>query len=165
MPSWNSSHRLWTEDSVQEIEVEIGGRKFAVTCHEGEDEALRKAAVRLDREAEALVDAMGRIPESRMLLLAGLMLADKVIACEETSGQLAEDAVQDAKQRADLAMSQLRTTSEELTRAKVRIADLQTQLDAERKRTGEAGQTEGSAAAALERTVELLEKAADTARR
>ena len=150
---------------MREIELEIGGRRFDVACREGEEEALRTAADRLDRETAALVEAMGRIPENRMLLLAGLMLADKVIACENTAGKLAEDAVRDAKQRADTASSQLRATSEELTRAKVRIADMQTQLDAGRKQAGEAGQPNGPVIDALERTVELLEKAADAARR
>ena len=37
----------------------------------------------LDAEAQVLVDQIGRIPEPRMLLMAGLMLADKTAGLEE----------------------------------------------------------------------------------
>jgi cell division protein ZapA len=37
----------------------------------------------LNAEAEPLVQQMGRIPEARMLLMAGLMLADKTAAVED----------------------------------------------------------------------------------
>ena len=44
---------------------------------------LRAAAALLDAEAQPLVAQMGRLPEARMLLMAGLMLADKVAAHED----------------------------------------------------------------------------------
>ncbi len=37
----------------------------------------------LDTEAQPLVTQMGRLPEARMLLMAGLMLADHTAAVED----------------------------------------------------------------------------------
>ena len=37
----------------------------------------------LDTEAQTLLSQIGRIPESRMLLMAGLMLADKTAGVED----------------------------------------------------------------------------------
>lgn len=62
---------------MPEVEVEIGGRKFEVACQTGEEHYLRAAAKLLDEEAQVLSAQIGRIPEPRMLLMAGLMLADK----------------------------------------------------------------------------------------
>jgi len=62
---------------VPEVNVTIGGRTFEVACQEGEQPYVEAAAAMLDEEATVLVDQMGRVPEARMLLLAGLMLADK----------------------------------------------------------------------------------------
>lgn len=68
---------------MPELTITIGGRAFPVACQEGEEHFLRAAAALLDAEAQPLVAQMGRLPEARMLLMAGLMLADKVAAHED----------------------------------------------------------------------------------
>ena len=62
---------------MPEVEVEIGGRRFTVACQPGEEDYLITAASVLDTEASAIGEQIGRLSESRMLLMAGLMLADK----------------------------------------------------------------------------------------
>ncbi len=73
---------------MPDIEITIGGRNFTVSCQPGEEHFLRGAAGMLDTEAAPLVAQMGRLPESRMLLMAGLMLADKTAAIEDENRQL-----------------------------------------------------------------------------
>jgi cell division protein ZapA len=65
------------------VEILIGGRSFEVACQEGEEPYLAAAAAMLDTEAQALSSQIGRMPEGRMLLMAGLMLADKTAGLEE----------------------------------------------------------------------------------
>ena len=73
---------------MPDIDITIGGRTFQVSCQKGEEHFLRSAAQLLDTEAQPLVTQMGRLPESRMLLMAGLMLADKTAAVEDENRQL-----------------------------------------------------------------------------
>ncbi len=68
---------------MPEAQITIGGRTFEVACQAGEEPYLRSAAGLLDVEASALVSQIGRMPEARMLLMAGLMLADKTAGLEE----------------------------------------------------------------------------------
>ena len=68
---------------MPEIEITVGGRSFEVACQPGEEQFLRAAASVLDREAQPLISQMGRLPEVRMLLMAGLMVADRAAALEE----------------------------------------------------------------------------------
>ncbi|WP_170330547.1 cell division protein ZapA [Ruegeria arenilitoris] len=68
---------------MPEVTIHIGGRGFEVSCQEGEEVFLQSAAKMLDDEAQVLSDQIGRMPESRMLLMAGLMLADKAAASED----------------------------------------------------------------------------------
>lgn len=79
---------------MPEIKISIGGREFDVACQEGEESYLHSAAKMLDDEAQVLADAVGRMPEARMLLMAGLMLADKTASVEdkivEVRAELAE---------------------------------------------------------------------------
>ena len=73
---------------MPDLEVTIGGRNFQVSCQPGEEHFLRAAAKLLDTEAQPLVAQLGRLPEARMLLMAGLMLADKTAAVEDEVRQL-----------------------------------------------------------------------------
>ena len=73
---------------MPDLEITVGGRNFTVSCQPGEEHFLRGAAAMLDAEAAPLVAQMGRLPESRMLLMAGLMLADKTAAVEDENRNL-----------------------------------------------------------------------------
>ncbi|XDA96515.1 cell division protein ZapA [Sulfitobacter sp. LCG007] len=68
---------------MPEVKITIGGRQFEVACQEGEEHYLHTAAKMLDDEAQVLSDQVGRMPEARMLLMAGLMLADKTASVED----------------------------------------------------------------------------------
>jgi cell division protein ZapA len=68
---------------MPEVQIEIGGRIFEVACQDGEQHFLRAAAQMLDEQAKVLIEQAGRIPEARMLLMAGLMLADKTAGLED----------------------------------------------------------------------------------
>jgi len=90
---------------MPQIEIEIGGRSFEVACQEGEEHYLRAAAAMLDEEASVLASQIGRIPEARMLLMAGLMLADKTAGLQDKLRE-AEDKLAER----DAELKQLRDT-------------------------------------------------------
>ncbi len=68
---------------MSEVEIRIGGRPFKVACQPGEEGYLQAAARLLDVEASALVTQLGRMPETQMLLMSALMLADKTAGLED----------------------------------------------------------------------------------
>lgn len=73
---------------MPEVHVSIGGREFEVACQEGEEHYLHTAAKMLDDEAQVLAQQVGRLPETRMLLMAGLMLADKTASVEDRAAEI-----------------------------------------------------------------------------
>lgn len=85
---------------MPEVEISIGGRTFDVACQEGEEHYLLAAARLLDGEAQVLVGQLGRVPEARMLLMAGLMLADKTAGLEDRLRE-AEDKHAELQARID----------------------------------------------------------------
>jgi len=68
---------------MPEVNIDIGGRTFEVSCQDGEEHYLQAAAKMLDEEASVLTAQIGRLPEARMLLMAGLMLADKTAGMQD----------------------------------------------------------------------------------
>ncbi len=81
---------------MPDVDITIGGRVFQVACQPGEEHFLRSAAQMLEAEAAPLVAQMGRLPEARMLLMAGLMLADKTAALEDEVRLLKSQAAEAA---------------------------------------------------------------------
>ena len=86
---------------MPELILEIGGRVFEVACEVGEEFSLERAGRLLDAEANRIGDA-GRQTEKRMLLLAGLMLADTMTVLQEQFRQ-AEDRIRHAEERVRIA--------------------------------------------------------------
>lgn len=109
---------------MAEVKVSIGGREFEVACRDGEEHYLQSAAALLDNEADALNEALGRMPETRMLLMAGLMLADKTASLEDQlkaspSGTEANDGG---------AIKRTRKIEAQLGEAQVELAEVKAEL-------------------------------------
>ncbi|AXQ93014.1 cell division protein ZapA [Cereibacter azotoformans] len=79
---------------MPELSIAIGGKTFEVACQPGEEEFLHAAAAMLDAEAAPVVEQMGRMTDSRMLLMAGLMLADRMAGVDEEIRRLREQVAE-----------------------------------------------------------------------
>ncbi len=130
---------------MPEIVLEIGGRSFALACDAGEEPSLQAAAEMLATEAARLEEAIGRVPESRMLLMAGLMLADRTKEMETTC-QLSE--------------TRLATLESRLRESEAKLAALTLELNT-RPAPEDLFAADGSIAASLETSVARLEAMID----
>lgn len=92
---------------MPEVNVVIGGRTYGVSCNDGEEAQLLDAAKLLNTEAETLQSQIGRAPEARMLLMAGLMLSDRFKEMEWN--------VKSAQERVRSLENQLRTAETRMT--------------------------------------------------
>ena len=98
---------------MPEVAIIIGDKKFTVTCQPGEESALEAAASLLNDEASFLVSEIGQLSEQKLLLMSGLMLADKMTsqseklakaerALEEALGKAKKLELNDASQQAQI---------------------------------------------------------------
>ena len=70
---------------MTELEISIGGRIFSVACDNEEQEKAKEAAALINEEADSIQSQLGRLPESKMLLLSALMIADRLVDVETES--------------------------------------------------------------------------------
>lgn len=68
---------------MAEVDFTIGHKEYRLGAQDGEEKLLQRAAEILDTEARQILEQAGRMPEPRLLLLAGLMLADRFTSMEE----------------------------------------------------------------------------------
>ena len=98
---------------MPEVTIKIGDRPFIVACPVGEESQLEAASNKLNAEATVLLDDSGRMPESQMLLMAGLMLADKALALEEKV-KIAEAEVKKLRQNNKNISPEIKTITEKV---------------------------------------------------
>ena len=98
---------------MPEITIKIGQRPYTVNCPAGEEPQLEKARAALDAEASTLLTQMGRAPEAQMLLMSGLMLADRTLALEEQL-KTAEAALEQAQQDIQKVSPEIKTVTTEV---------------------------------------------------
>ena len=61
-----------------QVSVEIGGRKYPLSCRDGDESHLTALAATIATKADGLVDQLGQMSEARLLLMAALMIADEL---------------------------------------------------------------------------------------
>src|SRR5258706_14914975 len=60
------------------VNVLVNGRAYTVACDEGEEEHLRELGQYLDKRVRELSATVGQVADSRLLLMAGLVIADEL---------------------------------------------------------------------------------------
>ena len=98
---------------MPDVTIKIGDRPFTVACPAGEESQLEAASSKLNAEAKVLITHSGRVPESQMLLLSGLMLADRAIALEKKL-KAAEVEMSSLHQNIENKTPEIRTVIEEV---------------------------------------------------
>ena len=73
---------------MPEISLSINERNYQVTCDEGQEEHLRRLAGHLDERIQGLVGAVGQVGESRLLVMASLMVADELFEAYKENHEL-----------------------------------------------------------------------------
>jgi cell division protein ZapA len=61
-----------------QVNVTVNGRSYLVACDDGEETHVQDLARYLDKHVQDLAAAIGQVGETRLLLLAGLTLADEL---------------------------------------------------------------------------------------
>lgn len=61
-----------------QVIVEIGGRSYTLSCRDGDEGHLTELAAGIAQKADGLTRSLGPMTESRLLLMAALMVADEL---------------------------------------------------------------------------------------
>lgn len=68
---------------MAQVTLRINGYAYTVGCQDGEEEHLQHMAGEVERRIEGIKGAIGQSGESRMLVMAALMMADDLFETEK----------------------------------------------------------------------------------
>jgi len=74
------------------VDITVGGKSYAVSCADGQEEHLARMAAMVGSRVEKLARSGHPPDEARLLLLAALTLADELAESRETQEKLREQA-------------------------------------------------------------------------
>ena len=63
---------------MAQIDVSINGRNYQIACDDGQEEHLGHLAQYVDKRVQELVTSLGQVGDSRLLVMASLMVADEL---------------------------------------------------------------------------------------
>ena len=114
---------------MAQVEVTINGRGYKVACDDGEEEHLLSLADYVDRKVSELTKSVGQVGDTRLILMAGLVIADELA---ETMDKLeeAQDSATAASQSSDQAgVAYADAASNALSAVAQRIEDIAAGLE------------------------------------
>lgn len=77
-----------------QVEVTINGRPYQVACDDGEEDHLVDLAKQVDKRVDELAESLGQVGEARLILMAGLLLADELSEAQGKAGALETKATE-----------------------------------------------------------------------
>lgn len=63
---------------MTQVVVKVNGRAYTMQCNDGEELHLAELGELLDSEIDRIKDAVGQVGDVRLLLMGGLVIADKL---------------------------------------------------------------------------------------
>ena len=78
------------------VNVMVNGRAYTIACDDGEEAHLKDLATIVDIKAREVLGAVGQVGDTRMLLMAALLIADEN---HELAGRPAATAISDEERK------------------------------------------------------------------
>jgi cell division protein ZapA len=86
-------------NAMTQVNATIAGRQFRLACEDGQQDHLHTLAGDIDTRIEALRQKFGEIGDTRLTVMAALMVADELDEAKQRMRRLEEEiaALQDAR--------------------------------------------------------------------
>ena len=63
---------------MSQVEITINGRQYRVSCEDGQEEHLTELAKYFDGKMHGLIEEVGQIGDTSLMVMAGLLIADEL---------------------------------------------------------------------------------------
>ncbi|MCP5432172.1 MAG: cell division protein ZapA [Alphaproteobacteria bacterium] len=117
---------------MSQVSVSVNGRSYIVACDEGEEEHLRELSRYIDKHVSSLADSIGQVGDSRLLLMAGLLVCDELSDALTRLDEL-EQEIQSLKDVRSTIIEKAKTSesqvAEVLESAARRVEDIAARLE------------------------------------
>jgi cell division protein ZapA len=76
---------------MAQVEISINGQSYRIACEDGQEQRLGELARMVDAHVGDLVEQIGQVGQTRLLVMASLLVADELMELRETASEVSED--------------------------------------------------------------------------
>lgn len=102
---------------MAQLVILLNGRSYTIGCADGEEDRLKGLAVELDRRTAALVDEVGQVGDTRLLVMLGLLLLDEVEEARAGGRRVTGDTAANTADMLDALAERIEALADRVERA------------------------------------------------
>ncbi|UUX51724.1 cell division protein ZapA [Nisaea acidiphila] len=76
---------------MAQVEININGKNYRIACEDGQESRIASLASMVDSHIKDLVEQIGQIGDTRLLVMASLLIADELVDLREIEGEVAAE--------------------------------------------------------------------------
>jgi cell division protein ZapA len=84
------------------LDVTVNGRGYSLTCEHGEEAHLQMLAGHVDQKVSALLESVGQVGDTRLLLMAALLATEEQLATSQRLDAQAQALIDLSRTNEDL---------------------------------------------------------------
>ncbi|MDA9975911.1 cell division protein ZapA [Alphaproteobacteria bacterium] len=92
---------------MAQVEIMVNGQSYRIACEDGQEQRLGDLARIVDAHVGDLVEQVGQVGHTRLLVMASLLVADELVDLQEAANEISEDGADIASMRAIEAISRV----------------------------------------------------------
>lgn len=125
---------------MAQVTVTIAGRTYRMACNEGEEPHLEALAHQIDSRIEELRGSFGEIGDQRLIVMAGISLADELAEARRRIGELEAQIAEGTEVREKQQSTNdqwMNSVADALDAAAARIEGMSKQIDGGTRQEGQ----------------------------
>jgi len=92
---------------VAQVDISINGQTYRIACEDGQEQRLQDLAQMVDAHVKDLVEQVGQVGHTRLLVMASLLVADELVDLREAASEFGEDVDGEGGERAAQAIERV----------------------------------------------------------
>ena len=83
---------------MAQVEIRINAKPYRVSCEDGQEDRLRRLAAMVDAHVKDLVGQVGQVGDTRLMVMAALLITDELVDLREAAVGHNDDELQAARE-------------------------------------------------------------------
>lgn len=112
-----------------QVAITINGRSYDIACDDGQEEHLSRLGLYLDQKVAELVGNVGQVGDARLMVMAGLLIADELADAYDELAEAKEAHPDGAVRNGEDSPERAGAVQQSLERLTRRIEDVAARLE------------------------------------
>lgn len=75
---------------MAQVDITVNGKTYRIACEDGQEQRLTNLAGMVDAHVKDLVEQVGQVGDTRLLVMASLLIADELIDLRDAAHEVDE---------------------------------------------------------------------------